>query len=100
MRTLGRWAMRLRLIPPWLAWPLLYQGLIYVFAFPFGLLTWYGYGITLAVAAAIGLWVRPRYQITVLERSGRGTVYWVRRVNKGDKEAAEPPPSSVVLPRQ
>jgi hypothetical protein len=92
--------MRLRTIPLWVAWPLFYLGAWYVLAFPLGL-DWLGYGVSLAFAIVIGAFARRRYQVTVLERSDRGTVYWVRRVKKGEKAISEEQPiSSIVLPRQ
>jgi hypothetical protein len=87
------------MIPYWLARTLMFIGVWYLVLFPFHI-NWYGYGLSIVVALAYGLWIRRRWRVKVLERSDRGVVYWVRRVKKGDKEVTEPPPSSVVLPRQ
>jgi hypothetical protein len=87
------------MIPLWLAWPLVCLGGWYIFAFPLGF-GWLGYGLSVALAVAVAVWARPRYQVTVLERSERGVVYWVRRVKKGEKEISEKPSSRVLTPRQ
>ena len=83
------------MLPLWVATPLIYLGVVYVVFFPLGL-SWYGYAGGIAFAAVIGAWMRPRYQLRVLERSDRGVVYWVRRVGKGAKP--EEPASSVLMP--
>ncbi len=88
---------RLKMIPLWVATPLIYLGLFYVVFFPLGL-DWYGYGISVATAAALGAWVFPRYRVTVLERSERGVVYWVRRVKKGEGKAQEQPSAATDRP--
>jgi hypothetical protein len=68
-----------------------------VLVFPFGL-DWFGYGISIAFAVAFAAWARPRYRVTVLERSDRGVVYWVRRVKKGEEKAQEQPPPATDSP--
>jgi hypothetical protein len=100
MRTLlARWVYRLWMIPHWIAWPLVLLGVWYVVLFPFRI-DWYGYGLSLALAAGYGAWARRRFRVTVLEHSDRGVVYWVRRVEKGKQEATEKPPSAVLTPPQ
>jgi hypothetical protein len=51
-------------IPLWVATPLIYLGVFYTLFFPLGV-GWYGYGISVAIAAALGAWVLPRYRVTV-----------------------------------
>jgi hypothetical protein len=87
-------------IPLWVAWPLMWLGAWYVIAFPIFGLDWFGYVGSVVFAVAFGAWARPRYRVRVLERSERGVVLWVRRVEKGEKDISEEPPSSIVLPRQ
>jgi hypothetical protein len=101
MRTLARKITRerLKMIPLWVATPLIYLGVFYVLFFPLGV-GWYGYGVSLVIAVGLGAWVFPRYRVTVLERSDRGIVYWVRRVKKGEDRAPEEPTSPVLTPRQ
>jgi hypothetical protein len=81
------------LLPAWLVAPLVWLGLVYL-ARPLGTEDLYGYGFALFVAALFGLWVRSRYRVTVLERSERGVVLWLRWTNK--TEQAEPPPPVIV----
>jgi hypothetical protein len=89
--------MRPTMIPIWLAWPLWFLGVIYLTAFPFGL-DWFAYGSSIVFAVVVGAWARSRYRVTVLERSDRGVVYWVRRVKKGEGKAQEQPPQATDSP--
>jgi hypothetical protein len=98
------WAKFLRpiivMIPYWVARSLMFIGVWYIVLFPFHI-NWYGYGLSLVVALAYGLWIRHRWRVKVLERSDRGIVYWVRRVKRGEKETPKEPTSPPVLtPRQ
>jgi hypothetical protein len=86
-------------LPLWIASPLLFLGIVYLVFFPLGL-DWFGYGASVAIAAVTGAWIRSRYRVTVLERSDRGIVYWVRRVKKGEERKQETPPASVLTPHQ
>jgi uncharacterized membrane protein len=97
MGKLTKKLMRLWMLPFWIAWPLVLLGAWYVLVFPFGL-DWFGYGISIAFAVAFAAWARPRYRVTVLERSDRGVVYWVRRVKKGEEKAQEQPPPATDSP--
>jgi hypothetical protein len=101
MGAIGKKFTQLVRIPFWVAWPLMWLGAWFTIVFPLFGLDWFGYGIGVAFAVGFGAWLRPRYRVSVLERSERGVVLWVRRVKKADKERSEgSPPSSIVLPRQ
>jgi hypothetical protein len=89
-RTLA--GLRMTLIPLWIAWPLCFLGALFVVFVPFGI-DWFDYGLGLVIAACFGWWARRRYEMTVLERSERGWVVWVRRRRHEDVSApriAEP----------
>jgi hypothetical protein len=47
--------MSVRMVPLWLAWPLVCLGAWYVFAFPLGF-GWLGYGLSVALAVAVAVW--------------------------------------------
>lgn len=76
-------------IPAWLLVPLAWLGLLYVILTPIGR-DWYMYGLGLLFAVGIGVRVRRRHRATVLYRSGRASLYWVRWLKKGEPDP-EPP---------
>lgn len=87
-RTLvQRVAWRLFLPPLWLSNGFLFLGIVLGVLYPAGLLTWGMYGAAVAIALGYG-WVMQRsYRVTVLERSERGVVIWMRRKEKGEASA-------------
>jgi hypothetical protein len=88
------------MLPGWLAVPLIWLGALYVVATPLLGRDWYSYGFALLVALGIGLWVRSRYQVTVIERSERGIVIWIRWEKKAKVSEANAPTSQIELPRR
>jgi hypothetical protein len=93
MGAARRRLMRPVMLPYWIARSLVFIGVWYLVLFPFHI-NWYGYGLSIVVAAVYGFWVRRRWRITVLEKSDQGVVYWVRRVKKGERKAQEQPPAA------
>ena len=73
---------RIEVLPVWLGAPLALLGVWYIFVGPFGF-DWVGYAVGLAMAIFVGWWTRSRYEVKVLERSERGVVYWMRRLERG-----------------
>jgi zinc-ribbon domain len=96
----GGWLRRLFrkrfLLPGWLVAPLALLGLFYLVE-PWRH-DWYSYGFGLFSAAVIGVWVRSRYRVTVLHRTERGAVLWVRW-SKKEEDVEEAPPVPITRAR-
>jgi lysylphosphatidylglycerol synthetase-like protein (DUF2156 family) len=65
-------------LPLWLATALVFLGGVFVLSTPLGW-GWSEYVVALVLAVALGAWTRHTWAMTVLERSERGIVVWLRR---------------------
>src|SRR4051794_15330839 len=84
----SRWG---RVIPLWVAIPLMFLGIVYVVFVPFGE-SWAGYGSAIFVALLSGAWAYSRYRVVVLAASESGAVHWTYRARRGE----QPPPAPIV----
>jgi hypothetical protein len=71
---------RLRLLPHWIAWPLMLLGLWYL-ALPLGGY-WSAYGLGLVAAVGLGVWSRRAFRVAVLGQPKGGVVLRIDRVRR------------------
>ena len=85
MRVLPTVRDRLRMLlffTPWVSIPLALLGAALTICFPLTLIVnvgWVVYGIAVLCAIALGLWLRPRYRVSILDSSPLGVFGWLRR---------------------
>jgi hypothetical protein len=101
--TTRRWWRRLELtvVPLWIAAPLAHLGASLAILYPIALLVgapiaWIVYAAMLAVTTYAALSIRRKWEVRVLERSERGVVYWVHRIDATgsvpeDRQGSGPP---------
>lgn len=67
---------------PWVSIPLAALGVALTLAMPLILTMGFGwicYPIAVLAAAALALWLRPRYRLAILDSSHLGVFYWLQR---------------------
>ena len=67
-------------------------GTIFLVLKPLGLTGWDWYGIALGSAALNGIRIALRYRVTVLSRSDRQAVIWIRWMKRGEEQEEVTPP--------
>jgi hypothetical protein len=76
---------RLRVIvffTPWVSIPLGLLGVLLALTYPLSLVTrlaWICDPIALMLALLLGLWLRPRYRLAIVDSSPLGVLYWLQK---------------------
>ena len=82
MRRIVDRARMIALFTPWVSIPLMFLGIVLVVSWPLVLLTSYGWicvPVALVAAVVLGLYLRPRYRVSILDSSPLGVFYWLQR---------------------
>jgi branched-subunit amino acid transport protein len=90
--------LQIAVLPLWLATALVFLGGVFVLSRPLGW-GWSEYLVALILAVALGAWTRHAWAMTVLERSERGIVIWLRRRNQVATDATGSSRPVILEPR-
>jgi hypothetical protein len=67
---------------PWVSIPLAFLGVALLITYPLMLVTslaWICAPVALVLAVALGIYLRPRYRVAILDSSPLGVFYWLQR---------------------
>jgi hypothetical protein len=67
---------------PWVSIPLAFLGVALAVTYPLLLLTslaWICAPVAVVAAVGLGIWLRPRYRLAILDSSPLGVFYWLQR---------------------
>ena len=79
---------------PWVSVPLAVLGVVLALTWPLMLVSslgWIVVPVAVAAALGLGLWLRPRYRLAILDSSPLGVFYWLQGEPRQAGDRSPPP---------